>query len=141
MTKRTNYTLWVIQALLALGFLFSGTMKLVLPIAAMTKEISLPGAFLRFIGVAEILGGLGQVLPGIFRLWRFLTPVAASGLVIIMTGATILTLTTGGGAAAMAPFVTGVLAALVVYHRRAWALREARVGAAAQAVPGANHAH
>lgn len=54
-----NNLLWILQALLALLFLFAGGMKLVLPIEEMTKEIVMPGAFLRFIGVAEVLVSVG----------------------------------------------------------------------------------
>ena len=58
-----NIVLWIIQALLALLFLFAGGTKLVLPIEEMTKQMPMPGWFLRFIGVSEVLGGLGLVLP------------------------------------------------------------------------------
>src|SRR5262249_51081619 len=58
-----NYALWIVQALLALLFLFAGGMKLVLPLEALTGSIPMPGAFLRFIGVCEVLGGLGLILP------------------------------------------------------------------------------
>ena len=57
-----NIALWIIQSLLALLFLFAGVMKLILPIEEMTQQIALPGLFLRFIGVCEVLGGLGLVL-------------------------------------------------------------------------------
>ena len=82
-----NRGLWIVQVLLALLFLFAGGMKLVLPIEEMTKEIAMPGWFLRFIGVAEVLGGLGLVLPGLTGIRPGLTPLAAAGLVIIMIGA------------------------------------------------------
>src|SRR4051812_46812409 len=109
--------LWVVQGLLALLFVFAGVMKLITPIEAMTKEIALPGVFLRFIGVAEILGGLGLVLPGLLRIKPGLTPLAASGLVIIMIGATIVTLASSQPSAAPIPFVVGLLAAFVAYGR------------------------
>jgi DoxX-like protein len=113
----TNYLLWTIQMLLALLFLFAGGIKLVLPIEAMTKEILLPGWFLRFIGVAEMMGALGLVLPWFFRIKRILTPVAASGLVIIMIGATIITIASGSIGAAVTPFVVGMLLSLIAYGR------------------------
>src|SRR5262245_59652536 len=103
--KGLHYTLWAVQVLLALLFLFAGGMKLILPIAEMTKEISLPGWFLRFIGVAEVLGGIGLVLPCLLRIRPSLTPLAAAGLAIIMVGGTDLTASTGGGATAMIPLV------------------------------------
>lgn len=118
MSSRTNVALWVVQVLLALLFLFAGGMKLVLPIEEMTRDVALPGWFLRFIGVAEVLGGLGLVLPGLTGIRPELTPLAAAGLVIIMIGATVLSIATGGLAAAPVPLVCGVLLALVAYARR-----------------------
>lgn len=115
--KTLNYTLWAIQILLALLFLFAGGMKLILPVAEMTKEISLPGWFLRFIGVAEALGAMGLVLPRLLRIRPALTPLAAAGLAVIMAGATILTVSTGGGATALIPLVVGLLLVFVVYGR------------------------
>jgi len=124
-----TYALWIIQALLALLFLFAGSVKLVLPIAEMTKDMpGMPGWFLRFIGVAEILGGLGLILPGLLRIRTGLTPLAAAGLVIIMIGATVVTLMTGGGPMAAIPLVVGLLAAFVGYGR--WRL--APLGRSAQ---------
>lgn len=112
-----NGALWIIQVLLALLFLFAGGMKLILPIEEMTKEIVMPGWFLRFIGVAEVLGGLGLVLPGLTGIRPWLTPLAAAGLVIIMIGATGLTLTTGGLSAALMPLVVGLASGFVAYGR------------------------
>jgi hypothetical protein len=73
-----TYALWIVQGLLALIFLFAGGVKLVLPIEALTKQMSLPGPFVRFIGVAEVLGALGLVLPGLLRIRPGLTPLAAA---------------------------------------------------------------
>ena len=117
MTKKMTYTLWIVQGLLALLFLFAGGMKLVMSIEEMTKEMPLPGPFLRFIGVAEVLGAIGLILPGFFGIRPGLTPLAAAGLVIIMIGATVLTLVSGGVAQALVPLVTGLLAAFVAYGR------------------------
>ena len=117
MTKRTNYTLWTIQGLLALLFLFSGGTKLVLPIEQLTGPIPLPGWFVRFIGVAEVLGALGLILPGLLRIRPGLTPLAAAGLTIIMIGATAITLAGGQVATALIPLVVGLLAAFVAYGR------------------------
>jgi len=111
------YALWIVQGLLAIIFLFSGGMKLVLPLEAMTGPIPVPGLFLRFIGVAEVLGAIGLILPGVLRIRPGLTPLAAAGLVIIMIGATVLTLAGGAVALALIPMVVGVLAAFVAYGR------------------------
>jgi uncharacterized membrane protein YphA (DoxX/SURF4 family) len=112
-----NIALWIIQGLLALLFIFAGGMKLVLPIEEMTKDIALPGLFLRFIGVAELLGGLGLVLPGLTGIRTQLTPLAAAGLVIIMIGAVVISFQTGGFASALIPLIVGVLLAFVAYGR------------------------
>jgi uncharacterized membrane protein YphA (DoxX/SURF4 family) len=112
-----NIVLWIVQALLALLFLFAGGTKLVMPIEEMTKQLAMPGWFLRFIGVAETLGGLGLVIPWITRIRPGLTPLAAAGLVIIMIGATLVTLMTGEIAMALFPLVTGILCAFVGYGR------------------------
>jgi hypothetical protein len=113
-----NRVLWIIQGLLALVFLFAGGVKLVLPAEALTKDTPMLSAgFLRFIGVCEVLGGLGLILPGLLRIRPGLTPLAAACLVIIMIGAVSVTLIIGGGATALVPFVVGLLAAFVAYAR------------------------
>jgi uncharacterized membrane protein YphA (DoxX/SURF4 family) len=112
-----TYALWTMQVLLAALFVFAGGMKLVMPIEEMTKEIAMPGAFLRFIGVVELLGGLGLILPGLLRIRPGLTPLAAAGLVVIMVGATVLTLKTGSVAMALMPLVVGLLSAFVAWGR------------------------
>ena len=91
-----NIALWIAQGLLAAIFLFAGGMKLVLPVEEMTKQLPLPGLFLRFIAVCEVLGAIGLILPWLLGLRPGLTPLAAAGLVIIMIGATALTLATAG---------------------------------------------
>jgi uncharacterized membrane protein YphA (DoxX/SURF4 family) len=112
-----NIALWIAQGLLAAIFLFAGGMKLILPIEEMTKQMPLPGLFLRFIAVCEVLGAIGVILPWLLRIRPALTPLAAAGLVIIMIGATVTTLATAGVAMALFPLVVGILAAFVAYGR------------------------
>jgi uncharacterized membrane protein YphA (DoxX/SURF4 family) len=114
-----NLALWIFQGLLALIFLFAGGLKLVLPIAQMTKQMAvpLPGLFLQFIGVCEVLGAIGLILPRLLRVRPGLTPLAAVGLVIIMIGATVVTLAGGSIAQALSPAIVGLLAAFVAYGR------------------------
>lgn len=113
-----NRVLWIVQVLLALMFLFAGGVKLVLPIEPMLKQTPmLSGGFLRFVGVCEVLGGLGLVLPGLLRIRTGLTPLAAAGLIGIMIGAVSVTLMTGGGAMALMPFAVGLLLVFIVYGR------------------------
>src|SRR3990172_8315977 len=112
-----TYALWIVQGLLAALFLWAGGIKLVLPLEQLTGPLPLPGPFLRFIGVAEVLGAIGLILPGLLRLPPGLTPLAAAGLVIIMTGATVITLAGGDVAMALIPLAVGLLSAFVAYGR------------------------
>ena len=112
-----NVALWIVQVLLAAVFLLSGGMKLVLPLDKLTGPVELPGAFLRFIGLMEVLGGLGLILPSLLRVRPGLTPLAAAGLVIIMIGATVIGLSVGDVTMALIPLVVGILAAFVAYGR------------------------
>lgn len=114
--------LWIAQVLLAVLFLFAGGTKLVLPIEVLTSmgspnQIALPGWFIRFIGVCEVLGAIGLILPGLLRIRPRLTALAAAGLVVIMIGATVLSFVADGIAGAVVPLVTGILAAFVAYGR------------------------
>lgn len=116
-TKRINSLLWTAQVLLALVFLFAGGMKLVMPIEMLKGPVALPGAFLRFIGVCETLGAIGLILPSVLRIKPGLTPLAASGLIIIMIGATVVTLIGGMVGPALVPVVVGSLATFVANGR------------------------
>jgi uncharacterized membrane protein YphA (DoxX/SURF4 family) len=113
-----TYALWIIQTLLGLLFLLSGSMKFVMSVAEMTKDTPwMAGWFLHFIGVMEILGGLGLILPSVLRIRPGLTPLAAASLVIIMIGATVITLGTMGIGPAMLPLIVGILCVFVAYGR------------------------
>ena len=116
--RKYNVPLWIVQGLLAAIFLFAGSMKLVLPVEQLAGPVALPGLFLRFIGVAEVLGAVGLILPVLLGIRPSLTPVAAAGLVIIMIGATTVTIIGGDVALALIPLVVGVLSAFVAYGRR-----------------------
>jgi uncharacterized membrane protein YphA (DoxX/SURF4 family) len=131
--KTSNALLWIAQSLLAALFIFAGVMKFVTPVAAMQQgPVIFSGTFLHFIGVCELLGGLGLVLPGIFRVHQYLTPLAAAGLTVIMIGATLVSLPLGLFAA-LIPFVVGVLAAVVCGGRGglAYVTSRRRVGPSA----------
>jgi hypothetical protein len=112
-----NRALWIVQGLLAALFLFAGGAKLVMSLEAMKGPVPLPGPFLRFLGVAEVLGAIGLILPELLQIRPGLTPLAAAGLVIIMIGATVITVAGGDVLGALAPLVVGLLSAFVAYGR------------------------
>ena len=117
-----NILLWITQIVLALLFLFAGGTKLVLSsetLASMgsPNQVVFPVWFFRFIGVAEVLGALGLVLPGLFRRQQHLTSLAALGLTIIMIGAVVTTIMGDGVKMAITPAIVGLLCALVAYAR------------------------
>ena len=119
-----TYALWIVQLLLAALFLFGGAVKLSMPIEELTAQAPVPGPFIQFISVAELVGAVGLVLPALLRIWPGLTPLAAAGLAIIMIGATTITLATMGAAPALFPLVTGLFALFVAYGR--WRLAPIR---------------
>src|SRR4026207_1069820 len=94
-----NRALWIVQGLLAALFLFAGVVKLVLPAEQLMGSVPMPVLFIRFIGVVEVLGAIGLILPALLRIRPGLTPLAAAGLAIVMIGATGYTVAAGEGAA------------------------------------------
>jgi uncharacterized membrane protein YphA (DoxX/SURF4 family) len=116
--KPVTYVLSIVQALLALVFLLAGGMKIVTPLDVLYTQLPLPlpGVFIRFIGISEVLGAIGLILPGLTRIRPELTSLAARGLVLIMVGAVMFTPPTDLALAAI-PAVVGLLAAFVAYGR------------------------
>ncbi len=83
-----NLTLWVGQVVLAVVFFLSGTVKLFLPSEKLRARLpEVRPVMIRLVSVAEIVGALGLILPGITGIAPVLTPLAAAGLGIIMVGA------------------------------------------------------
>src|SRR5437763_15850090 len=121
---KKNTKLWVVQGLLAALFLLAGVPKLIMTPEQMAAPgpIQVPVLFVRFIGVCEILGAIGMVLPGLTGIKPGLTPLGAAGLVIIMIGATVVNLVDGPAVAAILTVILGLMAAYVVYGR--WLARQ-----------------
>jgi uncharacterized membrane protein YphA (DoxX/SURF4 family) len=118
-----KYALWIIQILLALLFLFAGGTKLILPIETLQSmgspnQILLPGWLIKFIGVCEVLGGLGLVFPVLLGIKPRLTALAAVGLAIIMIGAVALSIAADGILAGVVPLIVGLLLVFIAYGRR-----------------------
>lgn len=115
--------LWILQVLLALLFIFAGVMKFVMSVEEMNAHatVPLPGLLLHFIGVCEVLGGIGLLLPSLLKVKPGLTPLAALGLAIITGGATVLNLMGPVKVMAAYPFVVCLLCLFVAYGR--WRLK------------------
>jgi len=116
--KIRNILLGTTQIALAALFVFAGGFKLVAsPEALAQGPVVLPAGFLRFIGLAELLGGIGLVGPSLVRAQRWVAPLAAWALAVIMAGATILSALAMGAAAALFPLVVGLLTVAVAIGR------------------------
>jgi uncharacterized membrane protein YphA (DoxX/SURF4 family) len=88
-SKALHIGLWVVQVLLALAFGMAGFMKVSMPMADLAAKgmgfvNHTPETMVRFIGIAELLGAIGLILPSALRIKPILTPIAAVGIAIIM---------------------------------------------------------
>lgn len=111
-SKGLHALLWIVQALLALAFLNAGVMKLILP---WTDENPVPLLLFRFIGVAEVLGAIGLIVPAATRIRPLLTPIAAVCLAIVMLLAIVFHITRSESFTA--PAILGALALFVAWGR------------------------
>ena len=113
-----NVVLWVLQVLLALAFLAHGIMFLVPPPdIAVLMNAMLPRWFQLFLGVAEVLAGIGLTVPGITRIQPQLVPAAAVGVMIVCLAATILHVVRGEISSAVTTFVLLLMATTVAWGR------------------------
>ena len=116
-----NIAIWVVQVLLAVFFILFGFMKAFLPIDSIADQMSfvldVPEALVRFIGVAEIAGALGLILPAITRILPWLTIAAAGGLGTIMILAFIFGVSRGEIPNAVINIVVLALLAFIAYGR------------------------
>ena len=119
--KGLHIGLWVVQVLVGVLFLLAGLGHAVMPIdqlAAQNPWIGgAMGHFVRFIGVAELLGGIGMILPAATRIKPGLTPLAALGLATIMVLAAITHIARGEPQMIGINIVLGGLAAFVAWGR------------------------
>jgi putative oxidoreductase len=114
-----NVGLWVLQVLLALFFgLASSFPKLFLPADMLPPlPIPLPSALIMFIGVAEMAGAFGLILPGVLKMYTWLTPLAAVGLMLVALGGMGYQFASGEGSGAIFAIVFAGLCAFVAYGR------------------------
>ena len=89
-----NVVLWIIAGLLAVLFIAAGGMKATMPKEKLAERMAwvedFSPAAIKTIGVLEVLGGLGLVLPAILDIAPILVPIAATGLAVTMVGAVIV---------------------------------------------------
>ncbi len=90
-----NIALWIVQILLALVFLGAGVIKATQPLPSLREKVGdwvddVPLPLIRFVGVAEIAGAIGLVLPPAVDVLPDLAIAAAIGLAITMVGAVVI---------------------------------------------------
>src|SRR5688500_6961094 len=112
-SKFLHWSLWAVQVLLGLAFVMAGSMKTSTPYFELAEKMAWVGAvpegLVRIIGVSELLGGLGLILPAATRIRPTLTAYAAAGLTVIMILAAAFHLSRGEGAAVPINVVLGGL--------------------------------
>lgn len=122
MSKGGNIGLWVVQGLLAALFGMAGAFKTFTPLAELEAQMpwvaQAPGALVRFVGVSELLGAVGLILPWALGVLPFLTPLAAGGLVVVMILGAVMHGALGEWASLPVNVILGGLAASVAWGRR-----------------------
>lgn len=122
-SKTLNIALWVVQVLLAALYLMAGSTKLFQPIEEMAKMLpwvaEVPSGVVRFIGLSELLGGVGLLLPSILRIQPGLTPIAAVGLAVIQLLAAIFHVSKGETSVIGANILFMAMALFVAWGRMA----------------------
>jgi uncharacterized membrane protein len=120
-----SVVLWIVQGFLALFFAgASGAPKLLLPTDALPMLIPLPDLFIRFIGICEVLGAIGLILPSATRIKPGLTPLAALCLTTLTICAATYQMLASQPANAAFAMVLGALCAAVAYGR--WRVSQIR---------------
>ena len=119
-----NIVLWILQVLMGVYFVGVGVTHFIIPPglpAQMSWMYELTPALHWFSGIAEILGGLGLILPGLTKIQTRLTPLAGAGLVLVMAGATVYHLQRGEFQTIAFNVVLAVIVGFIAYGR--WRLK------------------
>jgi len=116
-----NVALWIVQGLLALMFLMAGVTKVMQPKEKLAGNMAwvedFSGGQVKTIGVLEVLGAIGLILPAATGILPWLTPLAAIGLSLTMIGAIIVHIRRGELSMIIVNIVLLALAAFVAYGR------------------------
>lgn len=127
-----NIVLWILQVLLALAFAAHGWMLVSPPpelLPIMNEQLGV--AFRIFLGVAEIAGAAGLLLPAATRVLPWLTPLASACLAFVVACATVLHLYRAEYGSSVTTFILFLLAAFVAWGR--WRIRPIAARGAATA--------
>ena len=120
-SKNLHIVLWVLQVLLAGFFIMVGFMKLTTPIAAIGAQmpwvLEYSPFLIRFIGLSQVLGGIGLIIPAATRIKPFLTTWAAFGLSLIMILAALFHLSRGEYSGIIMPLVIAAIAYFIGWAR------------------------
>jgi uncharacterized membrane protein YphA (DoxX/SURF4 family) len=117
-----NGLLWTLQIMLAAVFAGAGTIKLVQSRQQLAKTLGgwvdeFPPSLLKPLGLVEVLGAIGLIVPPLANIAPILTPVAASGLVITMIGAVVTHVRRGEYLNVVVNVLLAVVAAVVAWGR------------------------
>lgn len=114
-------SLWVAQSVLAAMYIMAGSMKSFQPIESLSAMLpwvsSTPPELVRFIGISELAGGIGLLLPAILRIKPVLTPIAATGLVVVQVLAIFFHISRGESSVLGMNIILVAIAAFVAWGR------------------------
>ncbi len=120
-SKVLNISLWVAQGLLAALYLMAGGNKTFQSIEELAKMLpwvtEVPTGLVRFIGVAELLGAVGLLVPSILRIKPILTPYAAIGLAVVQILAAFFHISKGETSVVGANFLFMAIAIFIAWGR------------------------
>ncbi|HTX93874.1 MAG TPA: DoxX family protein [Mycobacterium sp.] len=117
-----NTVLWILQIVLAVVFAGAGAVKLIAPRDQLAKTLGgwvydVPAWLPKPLGVAELLGAIGLIVPPLVHIAPILTPIAASALAVTMIGAIVVHARRGEFANVAVNVVLAVMAAVVAWGR------------------------
>ena len=120
-SKTLNITLWIVQGLTAALMLMSAFMKIALPIPELSAKWKwtgeLPQQVVRMLGIVDLLGGIGIILPAILKIKPGLTPLAAVGVVLLMISATVFHISRGEASVIAFNIILMLLASFIAWGR------------------------
>jgi putative oxidoreductase len=116
-----NITLWIVQGLTAALMLMSAFMKIATPIPELSAKWKwtgeLPQQVVRMLGIVDLLGGIGIILPAILKIKPGLTPLAAVGVVLLMISATVFHISRGESSVIAFNIILMLFASFIAWGR------------------------